>query len=327
MGIFMNTHRVACIGDLLVEIMRPEVGARLDKPGTFLGPYPSGASGIFIDTIARLGLDARFIGAVGNDDFGSLIIHRLRDDGVDISKIKVLENYTTGVAFVTYFEDGSRKFIFHLADAATGQIYPEDVDPDYLSDLSYLHIIGSTLATNKNCADACFKAVEYTLKNGGKISFDPNFRPELISEKKVREYFEPILRKCHIIFPTEEEIKVLTGKENIDQACEETLSSGPEIVAIKQGRQGSSVYTKDDKFTVPAFSVEEIDPTGAGDCYCAGFISGFLNELSLRETARFANAVGAMAVTKKGPMEGAPTSEKVIDFLAGSSFSTKESNP
>jgi len=311
----MIKHRIACIGDLLVEIMRPEVGDRLDEPGVFLGPYPSGASGIFIDTIARLGLEALFIGAVGNDDFGSLITKRLRNDGVDISHIKVIEDYATGVAFVTYFDDGSRKFIFHLANAATGQIFPEDINPEYLTNLSYLHVIGSTLSTNENCADACFKAMEYTLMNGGKISFDPNFRPELINEKEVRKYFEPVIRNSHIVFPTEEEIRVITGKTDLDQACEKLLTMGPEIIAIKQGGLGSTVYTKNERHTVPAFDVKEIDPTGAGDCYCAGFLTGLLKGLSLQETAKFANAVGALAVTKKGPMEGAPMFEEVSDFL------------
>jgi sugar/nucleoside kinase (ribokinase family) len=311
----MLTPRIACIGDLLVEIMRPEVGDRLDEPGVFLGPYPSGASGIFVDSIARLGLEARFIGAVGNDDFGRLITKRLHDDGVDISHIKVTENYATGVAFVTYFDDGSRKFIFHVTKAATGQIFPGDIDPEYLTNLSYLHVIGSTLSTNKNCAAACLKAMEYTLRGGGKISFDPNFRPELISEKEVRELYEPVIRKSHIVFPTEQEIKVLTSENDLDTACEKLLAMGPEIVAIKQGSDGSTVYSAGEKHQVPAFSVDEIDPTGAGDCYCAGFLIGFLKGLSLQETAKFANSVGALAVTKKGPMEGAPRFEEVSDLL------------
>ena len=315
-------HRIACIGDLLVEIMRPEVGDPLDKPGIFLGPYPSGASGIFIDAIARLGLEALFIGAVGNDDFGSLIINRLQDDGVDISHIKIMDNYATGAAFVTYFNDGSRKFIFHLARAATGQILPEQIDTGYLTDLSYLHIIGSTLSTNENCAEACFKAIDYTLQKGGKISFDPNFRPELISGKEVKDLLEPVIRKSHIIFPTEGEISVLTGEKDLDKACKKIFNMGPEIVAIKQDKLGSTVVTKDEKNYVPAFDVEEVDPTGAGDCYCAGFLAGFLRGLSLQETAEFANAVGALAVTKKGPMEGAPKLEEVNDFIRKSvSFS------
>jgi len=86
---------VGCVGDLLVEIMRQEIDEPLGEPGVFVGPYPSGASGIFIDTIARLGLGARFIGAVGNDDFGRLVIRRFEQDGVDTSHIKVLNSDTT----------------------------------------------------------------------------------------------------------------------------------------------------------------------------------------------------------------------------------------
>jgi len=122
----MDTHCIACIGDLLVEIMRPRVGDRLDIPGSFLGPYASGASAIFIDTIAKLGLDNRFIGAVGNDDFGRMITQKLHKDNVDISHIKVLNDFTTGVAFVTYFKDGSRKFIFHIVLSACDWFYPVD---------------------------------------------------------------------------------------------------------------------------------------------------------------------------------------------------------
>ena len=308
------TPRIACIGDLLVEIMRPNVGDCLDETGTFFGPYPSGASGIFIDAIARLGFEAKFIGAVGNDDFGHMITKRLRDDGVDISQIKVLDDYATGVAFVTYFQDGNRKFIFHLAKAATGQIFSEDIDPAYLSNVAYLHVVGSTLSTNDNCAKACMKAIDCTKNSGGKISFDPNFRPELISEKEVKELLLPIVSQSHILFPTEDEAKVLTGNNDLDKACEALLAMGPEIVAIKQGSNGSTYYTALERQHVPTFPIDEIDPTGAGDCYCAGFLAGHLKGMSLRETTELANAVGAMAVSKKGPMEGAPTLDDVRKF-------------
>jgi sugar/nucleoside kinase (ribokinase family) len=306
---------VGCVGDLLVEIMRQKVDEPLGEPGTFVGPFPSGASGIFIDAAARLGLPARFVGAVGKDDFGELIVRRLDRDGVDTSRIKQLEDYTTGVAFVTYFRDGSRKFIYHLARAATGQIYPEDIDPDYFSGLDYLHIVGSTMFINEQSSKACMKAVEVVKDSGGKISFDPNFRPELLSEKQVRELFYPILKNSDIIFPTYDEIRILSEQKDIQIACEQLFKIGPQIIAVKEGKDGSTVYTKDDKCPVPAFKVEEVDPTGAGDCYCAGFLYGILNGMKIRETARFANAVGALAITKKGPMEGAPRLEEVNKLL------------
>ncbi len=311
----MAKPTVACIGDLLVEIMRPEVGDTLAEPGVFLGPYPSGASGIFIDTIARLGLSARFIGAVGDDDFGRLITGRLQKDGVDISRIRVLGEVATAVAFVTYFHDGSRQFIFHLADAATGRLFPEDVDAGYLDGVEYLHVIGSTLSTNENCREACLRAIDCTLGGGGKISFDPNFRPELIEADAARALFAPVIVRSSIVSPTEEELKVLTGEADFDAACDALLSVGPEILAVKQGQRGSTVVTAGRKHHVPAFDVDEVDPTGAGDSYCAGFLYGLLTDKTLEESARFANAVAALSITKKGPMEGVPRLAEVNVFI------------
>jgi sugar/nucleoside kinase (ribokinase family) len=298
---------VGCVGDLLVEIMRQNVGDPLGEPGVFLGPYPSGASGIFIDAVARLGTRARFVGAVGKDDFGDLIIKRFKEDGVDTSQIKIMDDFTTGVAFVTYFKDGGRKFIYHIPRAATGQIFPEDIDPDSFSDMSYLHIAGSTMSMNPHSRQACIKAIDIVTGSGGKISFDPNFRPELISESEIQESFFPVIKKSHIIFPTHEEIAVLTGEIDISKACGKLFDMGPDIIAIKQGKEGSTVYKGDERISVPAFEVEEIDPTGAGDCYCAGFLNGIMRGLDIGDAARLANAVGALAVTRKGPMEGAPT--------------------
>jgi len=310
--------KVGCIGELLVEVMREKVDEPLGRPGTFVGPFPSGAPGIFIDTIARLGIEARFIGTVGKDDFGQMIIDRLKEDGVDISHIKVLDGYTTGVAFVTYFSDGSRKFIYHLSRAATGQIYPEDVDPAYLSGLSYLHIVGSTISINEHCRQSCERAVNLAKDLGVKVSFDPNLRPELLSVEEIRKICQPILGRSDIVFPTADEAMMLTGKKSLKEACMALLKEGPEIVVVKEGKSGSSVFTFEEEFHAPAFKVEEVDPTGAGDCYCAGFVAAILKGTSLKEAARFANAVGALAVTKKGPMEGAPTLNQVNQLISSS---------
>lgn len=84
--------------------------------GTFKGPYPSGAPAIFIDTVARLGHSAGILGGVGKDDFGTCLLGRLKGDGVDVSHVIESDTCATGAAFVTYFADGSRKFIFHMGN-------------------------------------------------------------------------------------------------------------------------------------------------------------------------------------------------------------------
>ncbi len=306
---------VVSMGELLVEIMRERVDEPLGVAGTFVGPFPSGAPAIFIDTVARLGIPCGFIGSVGKDDFGRLIVKRLKEDGVDTTHIQLLPDCTTGVAFVAYSGDGTRKFIYHISRAASGKISDGQFDSSYLSKVKYLHIMGSSLSVNEAWRKACYKAAEIVKESGGKISFDPNLRPELLDIGKIREISEPILSSCEIVLPSGEEARMLTGIEDADRASQRLLEYGPSIVALKRGREGSWIYTKKDKLKAPSFSVEEIDPTGAGDCFDAGFIVGILQGWPLEKVARFANAVGALAVTKKGPMEGAPSLREVEEML------------
>lgn len=307
--------QIVSMGELLVEIMREKIDEPLGVKGTFVGPFASGAPAIFIDAVARLGLSCGFIGSVGRDDFGKLIVNRLKEDAVDTTYIQSLDNHTTGVAFVTYYSDGTRRFIYHISQAASGRISEAQLDRDYLSGINYLHLMGSTLSINDSWRRLCYRAVEIVKNSGGKISFDPNLRPELLPVEKIREICQPILSSCEIILPSGEEVRMLTGIEDIDRACRSLLECGPEIVALKLGEEGSCIYTREDKLKVPSFPVNEVDPTGAGDCFDAAFIVGLLKGWSIKRVANFANAVGALAVGKRGPMEGAPYLREVEKML------------
>ncbi len=106
----MALPEVISLGTMLVEVMRVDLDAPLDQPGAFVGPYPSGDTPIYIDSVARLGRPAGFIGCVGRDAFGRCLLDRLAGDGVDLSQARALDTHTTGVAFVAYFSDGSRTF-------------------------------------------------------------------------------------------------------------------------------------------------------------------------------------------------------------------------
>jgi sugar/nucleoside kinase (ribokinase family) len=107
--------KIWTMGEILVEIMRPQPDIPLGQTSSFLGPFPSGAPAIFIDTAARLGHKAGIIGAVGNDAFGQSTIDRLDRDGVDITLVSRVDGSSTAVAFVAYDSSGDRTFIFHIA--------------------------------------------------------------------------------------------------------------------------------------------------------------------------------------------------------------------
>ena len=311
----MTTPEVISIGNMLVEIMRVNLDEPLNEPGTFVGPFPSGDTPIYIDTVARLGRSAGFIGAVGQDDFGRCLLDRFARDGVDFSCGRVLADHTTGVAFVAYFKDGSRKFIFLWRHAAAGHIGPEYVQDEYFQAAKWLHLTGCNLAVSQRSREACFRAMK-ALPKRARLSFDPNIRPEVLSVEEIRDLCHPAIDRADVILPSLGEAAMLTGAASDEEGCRRWAGRG-KIVVLKQGAGGCRIFSRTEDFQVPGFPVEEVDPTGAGDCFCAGFTVALLDGLDLPAAGRFANAVGALAVTRKGPMEGAPTRAEVAALLAG----------
>jgi sugar/nucleoside kinase (ribokinase family) len=309
----MTHPEVVSIGNMLVEIMRPDLDQPLNLPGTFAGPFPSGDTPIYVDTIARLGHPAGFIGAIGSDDFGRCLVERFTRDGVDTSHVVVLPDHTTGVAFVAYFTGGTRKFIFHWRYSAAGMLAPEHVDPGYISRTKWLHITGCNLAASPSAREACYKAM-LSLPGLARLSFDANIRPELLTVDQIRSLCQPVLERANVILPSLSEAAMLTGLESDDQGCRLWAEQG-KIVVLKMGALGCRIYSDDQVMNIPGFTVQEIDPTGAGDSFCAGFTVALLENMDLASAGRFANAVGALAVTRLGPMEGVPTRQQVESLL------------
>lgn len=304
--------KILVLADLLVEVMRKELNQPLSRTADFVGPFPSGAGAIFIDAAARLGGSTGCIGVIGTDAFGECVVTRLREDGVDTTYVRPAPGYTTGIAFVAYRDDGSRNFLFHLPQAAAALLGPDDVKPEYVATAAFLHITGSVLSISESARQACYKAIRIIKNMGGRVSFDPNIRPELLGISRVREIVEPVLLACDLLLPSGSEAAMLTGDGDEVAACRSLLLRGIPIVALKRGAQGSVVFTPEQVIEVPSLSVEEIDPTGAGDCYGGAFVIGLLEGWDLSRVARFANIAGALSVTRIGPMEGAPSRSEVM---------------
>lgn len=297
---------IITVGEILVELMASRVGQRFDATGEFVGPFPSGAPAIFIDQAAKCGSKSMIISAVGNDGFGKMNLERLRRNGVDISRIKVLDDQTTGVAFVTYKEDGDRDFIFYIANAACGTIGADDLREEDFTDCNYFHVMGSSVY-NEGLYAAILKGIDLTRKHGGKVSFDPNVRKEIINDQEKRNQLIDILYRSQIILAGENELYYLTGTNDERKSVDDLLHRGAEIVIIKRGSRGASLYTRQRTMDVEPYKVEQVDPTGAGDCFAGTFISCINQGMDLTEAIHFASIAGALAVTKKGPMEGNAT--------------------
>ena len=306
---------ILTIGEVLAEIMRPKSGILLDKIGTFKGPFPSGAPAIFVDTAVNLGHKSAIIAGVGNDEFGKLIISRLKKDGVETSGIKISE-LPTGVAFVSYFKDGNRKFIFHLRDSAARDM--GNLEDSLIKQVKIFHIMGCSLMINESVANKIVNTAKKIKKYGGIISFDPNLREELMNKTYIKKALETIIDLSDIILPGLKELLIITSEHDKETAIKKILNKVSYVV-LKLDNKGCEIYSKDTKYpvNVPSLDigVKVIDPTGAGDAFDAGFVCGYLEKKSLLDCGILANACGALNTTKLGPMEGVFKRKKVNEFI------------
>ncbi len=228
---------IIVMGEMLVEIMRGQENEELYEPGVFRGPFPSGAPAIFIDTAARLGCSTAIIGGVGKDDFGKNILDRLRKDGVDCSHVLESTERSTGVAFVTYYSDGSRKFIFHMGN--TPAVEAKAPLEDEFDNVKYMHIMGCSLMADSLFAQEILKTMRMMRRKGTKISFDPNIREELLTDQSVNDVIREVMENTSVFMPGVSELLKITGAVSVDEAVEKCFAyEAMEVIALKNGRSG-----------------------------------------------------------------------------------------
>ncbi len=166
--------------------------------------------------------------------------------------------------------------------------------------------MGSSLASGR-IIEEIKTAIDIIKGQGGTVSFDPNIRKEILDAPGMREALGYMLAHCDIYLPSGDELTLLTESKSEGGAIAEIFGLGVSAIVIKHGAQGASYHDAREHRRQPAFTVTEIDPTGAGDCFGATFITCRLQGRSVSECLRYAAASGALAVTRKGPMEGTAT--------------------
>ena len=298
--------KILTIGEILVEIVATKRGNGFREAVPLIGPFPSGAPAIFIDQAGKLGQDCAIISRVGDDDFGWVNIDRLKADGVDVSGIEVVPHGTTGSAFVRYREDGSRAFVFNIRHSACGTIELSDKTLALIDTCTHMHVMGTALYA-PSVVKSILTAVERIKAAGGTVSFDPNLRPEILDAPGMREALQTVLSETDLFMPSGEELFLFAEAKTEKEAVAELLAKGIKAIVVKRGDKGASYFDRDTAIDLPGYEVEEVDPTGAGDCFGATFVSFWLTGMPPAEILRYANASGARAVMKEGPMEGAST--------------------
>lgn len=265
--------------------------------------YGGGGSASNVAVVAsRLGAPTGFIGSMGFDDFGRLLLEGLIKEGVDVTHVKVVVGEQSGTSFVVVDELG-RVMIFEYLGASES-IEPSDLDPAYLRGAEFLHLTSFRF-------DVSVEAAMLAKEGGARVSFDPG----RVEVSKGLKRMAPLLKYCDIIMLNEIEVRKLSGVREVSKGARKVMNYGPKTVVVKMGGKGAMAFTERKAYSSPAFEVKVVDTTGAGDSFAGGFLSSLIEGKGVEDALRFANAVAALKVMKRGA-RSSPSRGEVKKFLA-----------
>jgi fructokinase len=311
--------KIVALGEVVADVYRDESKSAVELP---LTARPGGAPANVAVAAARLGSEATFVGSVGEDLFGDFILQALEAEGVDTSAVRRCEPPTrTSLAFVEITAGGDRSFTFYRSDPAADELLsPEDVSRKALSGVSFINF-GSIPLIKDPARSAIHRTAELAEELDVPLAFDVNFREHLWeSAKDAREAVDPLLDRSRIIKLSDDELAPLLGTEDVEEAAKLLLNRGAALVLVSLGPEGAFYATGEFTGDVPAFEVECIDATGAGDAFLAASLvhlsENSLDEENVREATRRGTAAGAIACTGYGAMGSLPTKDELERFMS-----------
>jgi 2-dehydro-3-deoxygluconokinase len=304
---------VITIGETMVLGVPPRPG-RL-RHATSLELKIGGAESNLAIALSRLGLSAGWVGYLGDDEPGQLVLDRIRAEGVDTSQVCRIEERPTGLYLREQIGTDVRVYYYRLGSAAS-TMQRDAFDADYFSDARFVHLTGITPALSEDCRAFVLWAAREARASGARVSFDVNYRSKLWETGRAREFVEEILPDLDLLFVGDEEARALWGRDD-ETLVRELAGKGPEEVVLKRGGMGSLGLVGDEVLEHPSFDAAEVDPVGAGDAFAAGYLAGHLWALPAKERLRLANAMGAMSVATLGDYEGLPGRDELEAFLEG----------
>lgn len=308
---------VITIGDAMIAMCPREKG-----PIIFSDTFKRKVGGAELNVAigcARLGLKVGFISRLGNDDFGKYIMKTVRGEDIDISEVKLMDEYQTSVYFREVLSDGSSRSFYYRENSPTSTMKYEDLNEEYLKSAKILHITGVFPSISKNNQELILEAIKLANKNNLIVSFDPNIRLKMWTKEEAKSYIEKILPYVDILLTGDEEINVLLGEVSIEDAIKIFHSYGIGKVIIKKGAKGALGSDGKDIYEVDAIKPKAlVDTVGAGDGFAAGFLTGLCKGKNFEECIKIGNAVGSLVVGVEGDNEGLPYYDDVLVHLGQS---------
>jgi len=249
--------------------------------------------------LARLGCKVGYIGKVGCDKEGDMLILDFCKEGINTDGVVRSEQGKSGSVMGFVDKKGARAL--YVNSGVNDTINIDEVNARYAAQAQFLHLTSFV-------GDESFQTQKKLLDNipdSTKVSFDPG----ALYARKGFAALEPIIKKAYVLMPNAIELRLLTGEIDYCKGADFMVGRGVKIVVVKLGGDGCYVTDGRERHSIEPFKVKVVDTTGAGDAFCAGFLYGLVNSKSLFECGRLGNFVASRCVMKMGARAGLPFAE------------------
>lgn len=323
---------LVCMGRAAVDLYGEQIGGRLEDMQTF-AKYLGGSPCNTAVGAARLGLRAAMLTRVGDEHNGRFVRETLAAEGVDVSQVRTDPERLTALVFLGIRGRDSFPLLFYRDHCADMGLTRDDVDPAFIGAAKALLLSGSHLSQAQTY-DACLAAAQAARAAGTRVVLDIDYRPVLwgltapgLGEKRfvasdsVSAHLQTVLPLCDLIVGTEEEVHIAGGSTDSVAALRRIREVSRALIVMKRGPMGCVAFPAgipaelEDGVKGPGFPVEVFNVLGAGDAFMAGLLRGWVRDEPLPQSLRYANACGALVVSRHGCAPAMPSWDELGHFL------------
>lgn len=306
-----ESHRgLVTFGETLALLGADDVGAL--RPGRSFSLSFGGSESNVAIGVARLGEEATWMGMVGDDTLGDLVLRELRAEGVTVHASR----HPTAATSVMLKErpvGATTRVHYYRAGGAGSQLSLDDIDLDAVRRSAVLHVTGITAALSERMAELTAMVMDIARSAGTIISLDLNYRAKLWDVDQARAAYARLLPKTDLVFAGASEAAIAVGRYGDAFATARALAEqGPTGVVVTLGSRGAVAIIDGHEHTAPGVPVRAVDTVGAGDGFVAGYLAELLRGAEPAERLALGNAVGAYVCQIPGDWEGLPFRQQLV---------------
>lgn len=262
-----------------------------------------GLVGTAMVAAAKLGARVGFCGTAGTDESAEIKLRSMVQAGIDLSHLCRRPGPEDQVVVVYVHADTGERQFAGMQPRPSTPLQVQDLDRDYITSADYLHVDGFHYEASLQAAQWMREAGKTVVMDGSKTSGPVSDR-----HRKLIEYVDVLITGSGYA-------RGLTGSADIWEAGQAIMDLGPRIFVETVGEEGCYTITREEQFHTPAFPVDVLDTTGAGDVFHGAYIVGLLHGWNLRQIAQFSTAVSAIKCTQLGGRAGIPDLASTLAFL------------